>query len=234
MFWDAHILAGGQARRLGRPGQGRARRGRSAHPRSPAGRARRPCGPHRHRWRPRAPHRRRARSYRIGCRASAHSAGSTPRCVSATSDRTLVLACDMPYVTGPFLEYPRHDRRRNATPRCRGTGTGLHPLCAVYARSAAPAIRRAIDQGVRRVREAIDPLRMHLIEGAGTRGVRSRGPAAGKYQHSGRLRARASRLTITCSCTGNRRHRTAAPGPSQRDHRLRRPSITHTSQAHRP
>jgi molybdopterin-guanine dinucleotide biosynthesis protein A len=47
----------------------------------------------------------------------------------------------------------------------------------VYARSAAPAIRRAIDRGVRRVREAIDPLRMHLIEG----------PALAAFDPEGRL-----------------------------------------------
>ena len=85
--------------------------------------------------------------------------------VSATAERTLVLACDMPFVTGAFLEYLArcsigYDA---AVPRdCRG----LHPLCAVYARSVAPLIRRSIDEGVRKVRAAIDPLRIHVIEGA--------------------------------------------------------------------
>jgi molybdopterin-guanine dinucleotide biosynthesis protein A len=85
--------------------------------------------------------------------------------VSATAERTLVLACDMPFVTGAFLEYLArcsvgYDA---AAPRDR---RGLHPLCAVYARAAAPLIRRSIDEGVRKVREAIEPLRIRVIEGA--------------------------------------------------------------------
>jgi len=82
----------------------------------------------------------------------------------ARADRLLVLACDLPFVTGEFLEYlvlagpdaevvlPRDDR-------------GLHPLCAAYAASATPVIREAIERGVRKVRQAIAPLRLHLIEG---------------------------------------------------------------------
>lgn len=81
-----------------------------------------------------------------------------------TSDRLLVLACDLPFVTTAFLDYLVHAGAGcdAAIPRDR---RGLHPLCAAYAPAAAPVIRDAIEQGVRKVREAIAPLRLHVIEG---------------------------------------------------------------------
>ena len=175
MFWDAHILAGGQARRLGRQDKSALvvgdRRILDWQLAALAGRAARIVlvgGPERH----------------IGdvevipdrLPGTGALGGLYTALVSATSNRTLVLACDMPYVTGPFLEFL-------ATTGCDCDATvprdrlGLHPLCAVYARSAAPTIRRALDLGVRRVREAIAPLRMHLIEG----------PALEAFDREGRL-----------------------------------------------
>lgn len=81
------------------------------------------------------------------------------------SERTIVLACDLPFVTTPFLEYLlRTGRAADATvPR---TADGLHPLCASYARDAAPRIRRLIDEGVRKVQEALGSLSLHIVEGA--------------------------------------------------------------------
>ena len=81
------------------------------------------------------------------------------------SERIIVLACDLPFVTAPFLEYLlRTGRDADATvPRSEG---GLHPLCASYAADAAPRIRRLIDEGVRQVQEALGSLRLHIVEGA--------------------------------------------------------------------
>jgi len=175
MPWDAHILAGGRARRLGGRdksallvGGGRileqqvaALRGRAARivvvggadPRIEGVGIVSDCLPD------------------IGALGGLYTA-----LANARSARTLVLACDMPFVTGPFLEYLAESGvdYDAVLPRDRH---GLHPLCAVYARSAAPHIRRSIDQGVRRIREAIDSLRIHVIEG----------PALEAFDPEGRL-----------------------------------------------
>jgi molybdopterin-guanine dinucleotide biosynthesis protein A len=81
------------------------------------------------------------------------------------SERIIVLACDLPFVTTPFLHYLlRTGRDADVTlPR---TTLGLHPLCASYAASAAPLVRRLIDEGVRKVQEALGSLRLHIVEGA--------------------------------------------------------------------
>jgi molybdopterin-guanine dinucleotide biosynthesis protein A len=176
MSWDAHILAGGQARRLG--GEDKAALvvgGRRILDRLLAalqGRATRIVvvgGPERHLE---------GGLEVIPDRLPGTGAlgGLYTALASTTSDRTLVIACDMPFVTGPFLEFlALSGNDCDATvPRDRH---GLHPLCAVYARSAAPVIRRSIDQGVRRIREAIDPLRTHVIEG----------PALEAFDPGGRL-----------------------------------------------
>jgi len=176
MLWDAHILAGGRARRLGGHDKGALvvgdRRILERQIAALEGRAARIIivgGPERH--------------IGGGVEVIPDSlpdigalGGLYTALVNAASERTLVMACDMPFVTGPFLEYlatvggdcdvtvPRDDR-------------GLHPLCAVYARAAAPAIRRLIDQGVRRIRDAMGTLRMHLVEG----------PALAAFDREGRL-----------------------------------------------
>jgi molybdopterin-guanine dinucleotide biosynthesis protein A len=81
------------------------------------------------------------------------------------SERIIILACDLPFVTASFLEYLlRTGRDADVTlPR---TASGLHPLCASYAADAAPRIRQLIDEGVRQVQEAIGSLRLHIVEGA--------------------------------------------------------------------
>jgi molybdopterin-guanine dinucleotide biosynthesis protein A len=165
MVWDAHILAGGQARRFGgrdksalvvgaRPILDRQiamLRGRAARIVIVGGPAGRP-----------AP----AGTTVIADRLPGTGAlGALYTALDdAMSARTLVLACDMPFVTGEFVEYLARTGLDCdvALPR---TGDGLHPLCAMYARDAAPVIRRSIDQGERRVREAVAMLRLRVIEG---------------------------------------------------------------------
>jgi molybdopterin-guanine dinucleotide biosynthesis protein A len=92
------------------------------------------------------------------------------------SERIIVLACDLPFVTAPFLEcLLRTGRDADATvPR---TADGLHPLCASYAADTAPRIRKLIDEGVRQVQEALGSLRLHIVEGA----------ALAQYDPDGRL-----------------------------------------------
>lgn len=82
----------------------------------------------------------------------------------ATTARVLILACDLPFVTAPFLEY-----LGSAGHECDVTlprnAHGLHPLCAAWARATRPVIGRLLDQGVRKVRDALGALRLHVVEG---------------------------------------------------------------------
>lgn len=82
----------------------------------------------------------------------------------ARTDRVLIVACDMPFLTPAFLGFlagtgreadvtvPRNDR-------------GVHPLCASWATAAGPAIRELLGQGVRRMGAALEALRVHFVEG---------------------------------------------------------------------
>lgn len=66
--------------------------------------------------------------------------------LASPAPQTLVIACDMPFVTASFL---RHLAARGrdadlAIPRSAG---GYEPLCASYARACADPIRRLLDEG---------------------------------------------------------------------------------------
>ncbi len=64
----------------------------------------------------------------------------------SSSAYTLILACDMPFVSFELLRHltMRAQGWDAAAPR---TAEGYHPLCAVYARSIAPIVRSRIDRG---------------------------------------------------------------------------------------
>jgi molybdopterin-guanine dinucleotide biosynthesis protein A len=81
----------------------------------------------------------------------------------STTPRTLVIACDMPFLTAPFLEYLGTEGHGCDVVLPRD-GRGLHPLCAVWAKSAAPVVGRLLAAGVRAVRDALGALRLHIIE----------------------------------------------------------------------
>jgi molybdopterin-guanine dinucleotide biosynthesis protein A len=64
--------------------------------------------------------------------------------VSSASARTLVLACDMPFLTAAFLSYliRTGEAADIAIPRTR---RGYEPLCATYSRRCAGAVRGRIE-----------------------------------------------------------------------------------------
>lgn len=82
--------------------------------------------------------------------------------VAAPTDQTLVVACDMPFLTAPFLHHLAHAGRDVdvALPR---TAEGYHPLCASYARGCAPHLRRQIDAGALKIQDALATLRIREI-----------------------------------------------------------------------
>ena len=83
--------------------------------------------------------------------------------VEAPTEQVLVVACDMPFVTAPFLEdlASRGAGVDAAVPR---DGRGPHPLCASYARRAAAVLRARLDQGQLRVIDALAALDVRYLE----------------------------------------------------------------------
>ena len=79
--------------------------------------------------------------------------------VASPTDVTVVVAGDMPFVTGPFLRWLA-ERLGDADAVVPVDAGGYHPLCAAYHRRAAGPLRQAIDDGVRRVQQAVGRLRV--------------------------------------------------------------------------
>jgi molybdopterin-guanine dinucleotide biosynthesis protein A len=77
--------------------------------------------------------------------------------VEAPTDDVLIVACDMPFLTRPFLAHlarvaPGAD---SVIPRDAG---GQHPLCARYAARIAPLLEARLAAGVRKISDALDAL----------------------------------------------------------------------------
>lgn len=64
--------------------------------------------------------------------------------VSSPCDRTLVVACDMPFLDGRLLQYMAGIDADLVIPR---TARGYEPLCAVYGRACAASIRERLERG---------------------------------------------------------------------------------------
>ncbi len=82
--------------------------------------------------------------------------------MDAPTDQVLVIACDMPFLTAPFLMRlaARGVDVDVAVPR---SAAGRHPLCASYARSVAGHLKARIEHGHLRVREALDGLNVREL-----------------------------------------------------------------------
>ena len=77
--------------------------------------------------------------------------------VEADTERVLVIACDMPFVSDTLVArlVDRAARAEAVVPR---DGSGRHPLCACYQRVVAPRLRARLDAGALRVQDALDDL----------------------------------------------------------------------------
>ena len=64
---------------------------------------------------------------------------------AAPTDRTLVVACDMPFLSEPLLVYLA-DIGRTADIVIPRTARGYEPLCAMYARRTADALLQLVDE----------------------------------------------------------------------------------------
>lgn len=85
----------------------------------------------------------------------------------APTDVVVVVAGDMPFVTGAFMRWlaSRLDSSSSISPGALmadavipGDGGGAHPLCAAYQVRAAVPLGEAVRSGVRRVQDALSRL----------------------------------------------------------------------------
>ncbi len=82
--------------------------------------------------------------------------------VEAPTEQVLVIACDMPFLTAPFLTrlVTLGAGVDAAIPRDR---TGLHPLCASYSRRVIRHVKARIDAGERRILGAVAGLAIREV-----------------------------------------------------------------------
>jgi molybdopterin-guanine dinucleotide biosynthesis protein A len=84
---------------------------------------------------------------------------------AAGEDAVMLLACDMPNVTGPWLSHLVSvlDGADAVVPR---TERGYHPLCAVYAQSCRSTVQRRLDQGQLRMLDLLQEFRVRPVDPA--------------------------------------------------------------------
>lgn len=77
----------------------------------------------------------------------------------------LLLACDQPFLTPPFLRFlaAQLGTHQAVVPR---SPQGLQPLCAAYARSCLPLVEATLAQGERRMHAFCQSLDLRLLEPA--------------------------------------------------------------------
>ena len=81
---------------------------------------------------------------------------------AARGDAVLLVACDMPYLSTPFLAYLL-SLAAEADIVVPQTERGYHPLCAVYTRACLePAAARLADRRLR-MRELVDSMRTRVV-----------------------------------------------------------------------
>jgi molybdopterin-guanine dinucleotide biosynthesis protein A len=77
---------------------------------------------------------------------------------------SLVVACDLPYLTRDWLDYLI--ARALASPAdavLPMNALGAEPLCAIYHKRCEPAIRRALERGTRKVTDGLKDVRVETI-----------------------------------------------------------------------
>jgi molybdopterin-guanine dinucleotide biosynthesis protein A len=90
------------------------------------------------------------------------SLGGLYTALAAAGDDVIVLAGDLPFVTGAFLRFVGEclGQADAAVPR---TADGRHPLCAAYARTCLAPIERSLDAGALKIVGTLARLRVHEI-----------------------------------------------------------------------
>jgi molybdenum cofactor guanylyltransferase len=79
-----------------------------------------------------------------------------------TADATIVVACDMPYLSAPLLRYLA-DLAREADAVVPRTERGYHPLCAVYTRACVAPITRRLAAHQLKMTDLLEDLRVRVV-----------------------------------------------------------------------
>ncbi len=85
---------------------------------------------------------------------------------ASETDWNLIVACDLPYLTQEWLEFLLQRARSSAADVVVPMNNAAEdmrraePLCAVYHRRGEAAIRRLLEQGVRKVTEGLASVRV--------------------------------------------------------------------------
>lgn len=82
--------------------------------------------------------------------------------VEAPTEQVIVIACDMPFLTAPFLIHLA-ERGRDVDAAVPRDDRGRHPLCASYQRRMASHVKSRIEHGLLRVGDALDGLTIHEL-----------------------------------------------------------------------
>jgi molybdopterin-guanine dinucleotide biosynthesis protein A len=80
---------------------------------------------------------------------------------NSSAEWNLIVACDMPELTGEFLGglMDAAEGRGGEVLVPLGPDGRAEPLCAVYGKGARPGLQRAFDRGVRQMRAALEEVR---------------------------------------------------------------------------
>lgn len=81
----------------------------------------------------------------------------------ATGDVLLLLACDMPFVSSPFLAYLA-SLARDADAVVPQTEDGYHPLCAAYTPACRDAIAGRLADGRLAMKDLLTDLRVRVVQ----------------------------------------------------------------------
>ena len=77
----------------------------------------------------------------------------------------LVVACDLPYLTGHWLHFlVERARKSPADAVLAAHFKGVEPLCAMYHKRCEAALRSALEKGIRKVTDGLASLRIERIE----------------------------------------------------------------------
>jgi molybdenum cofactor guanylyltransferase len=77
----------------------------------------------------------------------------------------LMVACDLPYLTQPWLEFlVARARQGRADAVLPINFSGAEPLCAMYHKNCESALRSALENGIRKVTDGLARVRLERIE----------------------------------------------------------------------
>jgi molybdopterin-guanine dinucleotide biosynthesis protein A len=90
-----------------------------------------------------------------------HTAATNP------ADWNLILSCDMPFLTAEWLQFlvaRAHQSDQEIQVILPHSAHGPEPLCACYRTSAVGPLKNVFDRGVRKVTQALQQLRMEVLD----------------------------------------------------------------------